>query len=492
MQRLTGMDLSRRDLLAGAVAIGAAWPAVPAWADAIHNVHDHGAFGDGEADDTAAIQHAIDAAAPGGVVVFPPGTYRSGTLRLRSRLTLRLAAGAALLASPDDRDFEPREKLPYDTFAGDETSDFAFALLQGRGLQHVTILGPGRIDGNRRARGGPKPIALKACRDVTIRDVTLENAPNYTISLLGCEHVDIVGVTIRHGYADGIDPDCCRYVRIASCRVESRDDAICLKSSLALGARRPTEYVVVTDCTLTNVRNALKIGSESGGDIRHIVFRDCTLTGRAEPLNVLSLGLAPHPSAGVSLECVDGGRVEHLLVSGITMRNMRTPLFVRLGQRGAGQAVPTAGTLGRITIRDVTATGAVWPSSITGVPGHDVADVSLRDVRITGKGGGAESLRSFPVPERERGYPDATRFRLLPAHSLYCRHVTDLRVERTSLTVERADARPALVLDDVRGARVSRLSASAPADGGPVAWVRASRECVLDPELERLALRLDG
>ena len=77
-----------------------------------------------------------------------------------------------------------------ETHADEETADFSHALLQGRGLHHVSIVGPGRIDGNRRSRGGPKPIALKQCRDVTISNLTLENAPNYNISLLGCEHVD--------------------------------------------------------------------------------------------------------------------------------------------------------------------------------------------------------------------------------------------------------------------------------------------------------------
>ena len=181
-------------------ALAAPWLIVSprlAWsAPAPRNVRDYGARGDGKANDTASIQAAIDAA-PGGVVHLPPGDYVSGTLRLRDHLVLRLAAGATLIASADDTAFDPYEKLPYESFADRETTDFSFALLQGRGLQDVTIAGPGRIDGNRRSRGGPKPIALKQCRGVTIRDLTLENAPNYNISLLGCDHVDIRGVTIN-------------------------------------------------------------------------------------------------------------------------------------------------------------------------------------------------------------------------------------------------------------------------------------------------------
>jgi hypothetical protein len=495
LHRKIDVNLSRRAFVRGVGALTGSWlggSASAAWSDPpARSVRAHGARGNGKANDTAAIQAAIDAA-PGGVVRFPPGDYLSGTLRLRDRLTLRLDAGATLIASPDDTSFAPHEKVPYETFADQETSDFGHALLQGRGLQYVSIVGPGRIDGNRRSRGGPKPIALKQCRHVTIRDLTLENAPNYNISLLGCDHVDIRGVTIRNGYSDGIDPDCCRYVRIVDCRVESRDDAIVLKSSLALGVRRPTEYVVVTDCDLVNVRNGLKIGTETSGDVRHVVFRNCTLSGRWEMWDPPPFDVRPFPSAGVSLQNVDGGAVEQIVVSNIRMTNMRAPIFVRLGERGWGQSVPTAGTLSKIIITDVVATGAAWTSSIMGVPGHDVSGIALSDIRISGRGGGDADLVSRPVPEQLREYPDAARFRNLPAYGLYCRHVAELQLNRVTFGVDKPDGRPALAFDDVRGATVKNLVAAEPDDGAPVAWLRASRDCRLEPEVEAKTLRTEG
>ena len=489
------VDPSRRALLRGAGLLTLSRPLPASSQPARLSVRDHGARGDGKAKDTAAIQAAIDVAAPGGAVFFPPGDYLSGTLRLRSRLVLRLAAGATLIASPDDADFDSYEELDYKSFADRETSDFTFALLQGRRLQHLSIIGPGRIDGNRRSRGGPKPVALKQCRHITIRDLTLENAPNYNISLLGCDHVDIRGVVIRNGYSDGIDPDCCRHVRIAGCRVESRDDAVVLKASLALGVRRSTEYVVVTDCDLVNIRNGLKIGTESSGAFKNIVFRNCTLSGRAEIGPPPPFDVRPFPSAGVSILNVDGGRLEQVVVSGITMRNIRAPIFVRLGERGWGQTVPEAGELTKITISDLVATGAEWPSAIMGLPGRDVSDIALSNIRISGKGGGDAALVSRPVPQRKQEYPDAARFRNLPAHGLYCRHLTRLRVERTALTVDAPDPRPALVLDDVREAMVKSLVATAPSGAAPVAWLRSTQDCLLDgirsPEAHTLA-RLSG
>jgi polygalacturonase len=436
------------------------------------NVRSLGAKGDGKTKDTTAIQAAIDAAGrAGGTVSFPPGDYVSGTLHLRNRSALRLAAGATLIASPDNADFDAYERPDYDSFADRETTDFTFALLQGQTLEHVSILGPGRIDGNRASRGGPKPIALKQCRHIAIRDLRIDNAPNYNISLLGCDGVDIVGVTIRNGYSDGIDPDCCRNVRIARCRIESRDDAIVAKASLALGARQSMENLVVTDCALVKVRNALKLGTESVGDFKNIVFRNCTISGRTDPRTNLH-EWKPFPSAGISIEAVDGGTLEHVVVSGITMAGIRAPIFVRLGNRGRGQDVPAPGALKGIWISNIVATGARWPSSIMGIPGHPVSDISLKDIRIAGKGGGNAEMVSREVPELENEYPDASKFRDLPAYGLYCRHVTRLSLERIELTVGEPDARPAVILDDVSEPELRTIVATAPPDGGPVVWLR--------------------
>src|SRR5262249_26834072 len=215
------MTESRRAFLwTGAMAMNALLSTRSGFVEASSSasVGDYGARGDRQTKDTRAIQAAIDDAARSGRVVrFPRGDYLSGTLRLQDRTTLLLEVGASLIASPDDRDFDSPETLDYKTFADDETSDQRFALLQGYGVHQVRIIRPGSIDGNRWKREGPKPIGLKACHGIEIRNLTIANAGNYAVSLLGCERVDIEDVTILNGYADGIDPDCCRDVRIARC-----------------------------------------------------------------------------------------------------------------------------------------------------------------------------------------------------------------------------------------------------------------------------------
>jgi hypothetical protein len=438
---------------------------------ALFNVRRFGAKGNGQTNDTRPAQRAIDAAGrDGGCVYFPPGQYRCGTLRLRSHLSLQLENGATLVAAPERGDFDDLEVLAYDSFSDQETTDFNFALIRGRDLTDVAILGPGHIDMARKKRGGPKPIALKLCRNVLVRDLTIENAPNYNVSLLGCDFVDILGVTIRNGYADGIDPDCCRHVRIANCSVESWDDAIVPKASPSLGFLRATEHVTVTNCLLSTACNALKLGTESSGGFKDILFQNCSVF--SDPSR-----WPGHPAdSGLALEMVDGAVLERVVVSNITMHDVRAPIFVRLGNRGRGQTKPVPEHLRYISISDIVATGATWASSVMGVPGFPVSGLTLKNLRVTTRGGGNPGLAARAVPEREGEYPDAGRFGDLPAYGLYCRHVDGLVLDGINLAYEAPEGRPALVLDDVSNADLRMFLAKPPASDEPVARFRDLRE----------------
>ena len=491
------MNQSRRAFLrhsigarAGPFLVSRGLHAAPAGAQPKLSVRAYGAKGDGQASDTRAIQLALDAAGRSrGIVYFPPGRYISGTLRLRSHTTLQLDADAALVASRNDDDFDPIEDLGHDAFADPEAASFRFALLQGRGLEQVRILGSGRIDGNRTSREGPKPIALKECRNVEIRDVTIGNAGNYAISLLGCDGVDIVGVTILNGYADGIDPDCCQNVRIAYCHVSTRDDAICLKTSYALGRRGTTRNVTVTNCHLTTLHNAFKLGTESAGDFKNIVFSNSSIVGRRHAWK-------GYLSTGVAIATVDGGHLEQVSVSDIRMTDVRAPLFIRRAERGRAPGTPPAGRLRNVSITNVVAEGALAASSITGIPGHLVSNVTLKNIRTTVGGGGAAELVERIVPELENVYPDAYMFGDLPAYGLYCRHVDGLTLDGVDLNVDQQDARPAVVLDDVRRSVIRALQAAPSAEGSPLVWLRSARECRFEGLRPRpgtkLLLRLSG
>ncbi len=417
--------------------------------DGVYNVLDYGAAGDGTTKDTLAVQKAIDAchAAGGGTVDFPKGIFLCGSIHLKSNVTLHINTGAVIRASKDEGDFDPYEKLDFENDSDKETSFFHYSLLWGEDVENVAITGRGTVDGNREKRGGPKPIAFKRCRQLAVKDITILNAPNYCISLLGCDFVNIDGVTILNAFCDGIDPDSCSHVRISNCHIESWDDAIVLKSSFSLGELRPTEHVTVTNCVLSTSCNAFKLGTESGGGFRYISASNLTMFSPQKRRTI----------SGIALESVDGAITEAISVSNVTMRDVDTPIFLRLGNRGRDMETPYPGTLEDISISHVVATGAKIASSITGLPQHPVEQVALTDINIEYQGGGAAQTIQADVPELPDKYPEAKMFGELPAYGLYCRHVHGLKLRDVNLRYAESDARPALICDDTDTLQISGL-----------------------------------
>ena len=442
----------------------------------LFKVRDFGAAADGAAKDTAAIQSAIDAcaAAGGGTVYFAPGTYLCGSVQLKTGVFLYLDASATIKASPDNGDFNPYEKLGFKNDADVETSFFHRSLIWAEDAERIGIVGPGTVDGNRNRRVGPKPTAFKRCRYLDVKGISIINAPNYCISMLGCDYVNIDGVTILNAYCDGIDPDSCHNVRISNCHIESMDDAIVPKTSFSLGERRSCENITVTNCYLATSANCFKLGTESGGDFKYIAVSNCVMTGFD--------AMSPATS-GISLESVDGANIDGVVISNITMHDVRAPIFVRLGARLRDDA-PAPGSLRNVIISDVVAVNALAPSSITGIPGSYPEGISLSNIRLTYTGGGpAPTDPNAPVPELEKEYPDADMFETLPAYGLYCRHVKDLTLSNVHLLyADNFQRRPpegqpkpstpgnpgaALVADDVAGLDIDALHARA-GDSFPV------------------------
>jgi hypothetical protein len=435
---------------------------------ATFNVRQYGAKGDGRAKDTPAIQAAIDAChrSGGGTVTIPAGTFLSGSLHLQSHVRLHLEHGATLRASPDPADFDPYESLDFPNAADRETSCFHHALLWAEDVERVAITGTGTIHGNRTKRGGPKPIALKRCQQVTLTGITILDAPNYAISLLGTDHVLIDGVSIRNGYSDGIDPDCCHHVRIANCHVESWDDALVAKASFSLGRRRSTENLTVTNCVLASSCNCFKLGTESGGDFRNITVSNCVLFARPQ---------GRPPVSGISLLSVDGGVIDGVAISNVTMTGVRCPLFLRLGNRGRDQERPLPGALKNVVLSNMVASGAQWPCAVAGIPGHAIEGVTLSNLRIGYAGGGTREQAQAEVPEHSAKYPSADMFGVLPASGLYCRHAHALRLSGVDLKWAAADRRPAVVCEDVSRLGIDSLAAHPGPEGEPVLAFRQVR-----------------
>lgn len=343
---------------------GAASAAPPA----THDVRAFGATGTGRDLDTAAFQAAIDAcaAAGGGTVVVPPGRFRTALIELKTGVTLRLSAGAVLVASSERTDY-PRRHLIY-----------------AKDAARIGIEGPGVIDGNGDAffDGDLKPrdwrlgplIELVGCREVRVEGVTIRDAPAWTLRPKNCVGVQIRGINIlddlRKVNSDGIDVDSCRDVMISDCRIIAGDDCIVLKTTNHEGEPTTCENVVVTNCVMESSASALKLGTESIGDFRHILFSNCVIRDSR---------------TGIALMAKDGGTMEAVHFSNISITTKRKwgrghewPIHIDSEQR------TDTSKLSRI--RDVTLSDITVHTRgriiLQGQPGADIEGLVLSNVTM--------------------------------------------------------------------------------------------------------------
>ncbi len=452
------------------------------------DVRQHGAVGDGKTLDTDAINKAIEAAAEagGGTVHFPAGTYLSFSIRLKSNITLYLDSGATILAAEPDEEHgydraeanEWGDKYKYQDFGHSHWHD---SLIWGVNLVNVSILGPGLIHGKGLVKWdsdkpgvGNKAVALKLCRNVIIRDVTFLTGGHFCILPTGVDNFTIDNVKIDTN-RDGINIDCCHNVRISNCTVNSpNDDAIVLKSSYALGYARATENVTITNCQVTGydegtfldgtfgrtqerapdrggVTGRIKFGTESNGGFKNIAISNCVF----------------EHCRGLALETVDGGLLEDVTISNITMRDIvNAPFFLRLGRRMRGPEGVPVGKLRRINISDVVVYNANprYGSMIMGIPDHDIEDVRLNNIRILVKGGAPKEQGSVEVPELEDGYPDPRNFGEIPAYGFFIRHVRGIELNNVTVGFENEDQRPAFILDHVKDAELNNVDTQVATD----------------------------
>jgi polygalacturonase len=380
------------------------------------------------------------------------GIYVSGTIRLRSNVTLSIREDAVLRGSADINDYEsitPRINYLY-------TARFTKSLIYAESQTNISLTGTGVIDGQgplfpaRKGDDGGRPylIRFSECKGIRVNGLMFLNSARWLSHYLACEDVEIERITIRSRIRenrDGMDIDSCDGVRINDCDIYSGDDAIVLKSTVA---GRPCRNVTVTNCRLSGSPASLKLGTESNGGFENITFADCYLYDGRE---------------GIAIEEVDGGINQSVCVSNIVMRNIEVPIFIRLGDRARpipGEPKPGMGSMRHVTIRNVVATGAGQIGcSITGLPGHPVEGVTLENIRIQFSGGGTAELAERKVPEKEGSYPMAWMFGTLPAYGFYCRHVKGLTLRQIELSYEKEDARPAVIVEDVEGLVVEALKA---------------------------------
>lgn len=433
------------------------------------NVMDFGSVGDGEHLETQHIQNAINKAnETGGIVVFPAGTYLSGTIYLKSNVSLRLDKGATLLGSTNLGHYP--ENMP--AYAFFRKGDILRALIFAEQKENISILGEGTIDGQGFAFEVPANKSVSSysvrpyviwmiqCKKVRVEGIKLQNSALWMQHYLACENLRIHNIEVyNHSNKnnDMMDIDGCKDVIISDCRGDTDDDGITLKSTHA----RPNENITITNCILSSHCNAIKCGTESVAGFKNITISNCVIRPSLDKEVIYG---KPGGISGISLEVVDGAKMNGVHISNIVMDGPEVPLFIRLGNRARGYdknlPKPEIGSIQNITISNVTAFNAKrYGSSITGIPDHPVRNVTMDNVRFYYEGGGSTADGAKGVDEKEKSYPEATMFGVLPAYGLYVRHVENISMRNIALYFESDDQRSPLVLDDVINAKFEDIQA---------------------------------
>ena len=469
------------------------------------DVRSYGAAGDGKTVDTPAVNRAIEAvaAAGGGRLVFPAGTYVCFTIRLKSRVELYLSRGCVIVAadSPQAGETTGYDGGTYDAAepngpAGiwEPYQDYGHnhwrnSLFYGEGLEDVAIVGPGMIWGRGLSHGGGKgirgagnksfiaeqagvgnkSIALKNCRNVLLHDFSVLKGGHFALLATGVDNLTIDNVMVDTD-RDGFDIDCCRNVRVSNCTVNSPwDDAICPKSSYALGYARSTDNVTIANCFVTGTyelgsviagtwkKNAegsgvwgngrIKCGTESNGGFRNIAITNCVIEG----------------SRGISLETSDGALLEDVVISNIAMRDtIDAPLFLRLNKRNRGpKESMRPGTLRRVLISNVVShnSASATASVLSGIAENLIEDVKVSGCYFGHRGEFPKEAVGRAVPELDDGYPELGRFGPTPSNGFYVRHLKNLEMSHVEIAPAQADARPAFWLEDVHRADFFAITA---------------------------------
>lgn len=448
-----------------------------------------GVKADGVTLNSASIQAAVDyiSANGGGRLIFTPGKFVTGTVYLKSGVTLHLEAGATLLGSTNPWDYV---KDPYIKW-----TSMIFALNQ----KNIGITGQGTINGRGFTTANnmvdyihrglfqdpmkldrpnevnrPQNIYFRECENITVTGITLRDPASWNQTYDQCRNVYVEGLTVdskSYWNNDGIDIVDCVDVVIRNCYIDAADDVFCFKSH---SSGHECRNVLIENCTGRSSANGVKFGTVSKGGFKDFVIRNITMFDTYR--------------SAVTFAAVDGAEIENILVDGIRSLNTGNVIFLRMGDRwstvrtkakdGSDSTYRKKPYMKNVVIRNVYAeVPAGKPDEgysyegpiedlprnispgiiIAGIPQYKMEDIVLENIEINvpGKsnpryayrGTDAESLDG--IPEMEDYYPEFSQWKELPAWGAYIRHTGNITLRNVIFRAEAAEYRPAVVADDV-------------------------------------------
>jgi len=434
---------------------------------------------------TTSIQKAIDYIHEkgGGQLVFYVGRYLTGTIHLKSNVKIRLEEGAILVGSTNIYDYN---------IDGSNCS-----LVSALQAENIAITGKGVIDGqgrelannltdqvhkgiisdelknDRPALHRPKGIYFRECKNVEISGIVIKNAAEWVQVYNQCQNLKIDKITVdskAFWNNDGLDIVDCKDVTVTNSFIDATDDAICFKSH---DATKMCENIEVRNCVARSSANGIKFGTVTSGGYKNF--------------KIINNKVYDTYRSAITIATPDGGVIDNILVDSLYAYNTGNAIYLRIGARwNKGRT----GSMSNITIQNMYAEipsskpdagyeyegpiedlpRNISPASIVGLPGQDISNVTLRNIQIVYPGGsnpnyafrGTKSSDLDSIPEMKTAYPEFSQFKELPAWGFYVRHAKNIIFENVTITAKAKDYRPAIVLDDVKGATFSGMKYNEP------------------------------
>ena len=434
---------------------------------------------------TRSIQKAIDFIHEkgGGRLVFDVGRYLTGTIYLKSGVTIHLLEGAVLVGSPNPFDYDTQHNWTALIFALEQENvgiTGEGGVIDGQGFtvanNLVDLIHKGLVEDplrNDRPREAIRPqnIYFWRCAGVRIEGITLKDPASWNQQYDQCRNVVIKNLIIdskSYWNNDGVDIVDCDTVEVANLYIDAADDGICLKSH---DKNAVCQNVYIHDNVVRTSANGIKFGTASLGGFKNVRI-------------INNLVYDTYRSA-ITMAAVDGGFVEDVVVDGLKSINTGNVIFLRIGERwqpgkkGRMKNILIANVYAEVPEKKADAgynyegpwehqPRNISPSSIVGLPGAPVEDITLKNIEIHHPGGGDPNFARVgldeldKVPELPSNYPEFSMFKELPAWGFYLRHVKNLTMENIKLVAEKKDYRRAIVMDDVEGARIIGLEVKEP------------------------------
>lgn len=436
---------------------------------------------------TTAIQKGIDyiSSQGGGRLVFYVGRYLTGTIRLKSNVTLVLHEGAILVGSVN----------PYDYNLDDPRS---CSLIYADGQENIGIVGKGVIDGrgrevsynlidqiqkgimndplklDRPTNRRPKGIFLYKCKNIQIKEIMVKNTGDWVQFYDHCENLVIDSITVdskAYWNNDGLDIGDCKHVRITNCFIDATDDGICLKSH---DRESFNDDIEIRNCVVRSSASGIKFGTVSAGGYKNI--------------RIINNKVYDTFRSAITIATPDGAFVENVLVDSLYAYNTGNAIYLRIGARWNKGDV---GTMNNITIRNMYAEipagkpdagysyegpvednpRNISPASIIGLEGgHDITNVTLQNIEIVYPGGGnpnyayrgLKPVDLDSIPEMAKSYPEFSQFKELPAWGFYIRHAKNIVFDNVTLRAEKRDYRPAIVVQEAENINLKKINYKEP------------------------------